>query len=85
MVMVNKKDVKKALSPPPSKKKPKLSQAEIKEQITGIKENTGPRNKQSRIQAEISGDLDNAISKDEVRPSDKGPRSKKKVSGKSRP
>jgi hypothetical protein len=71
MVMVNKKDVKKALTPP-QKKKPKLSQAEIKEQITGVKQNTGPRNKQSRIQAEISGDLDNAISADEVSPKIKG-------------
>jgi hypothetical protein len=84
MVMVDKKSIKKALSPPPSKKKPKLSQAEIKEQITGIKENTGPRNKQSRIQAEISGDLDNAISADEVRPSEKGPK-RKKTTSKSRP
>jgi hypothetical protein len=55
----------------------KLSTEEAREQITGVKQNTGPRNKQSRIQAEISGDLDNAISADEVRPSDKGPKKKK--------
>jgi hypothetical protein len=78
MVMATKKS-------PPEKKKKQLSQAEIKEQITGIKENTGPRNKQARIQAEISGDIDNAISADEVRPSDKGPKRKKTTTSKSRP
>ena len=45
----------------------KLSQEQIKEKITGIKE-PGRRNKQENIQAEISGDVDNAISADEVRP-----------------
>lgn len=43
----------------------KLSQEQIKEKITGIKE-SGRRNKQENIQAEISGDVDNAISADEV-------------------
>ena len=58
----------------PSKK---LSASEVKEQITGI-EQPGRRNKQERIQAEISGDLDNAISADEVRPSEKGRPSRKR-------
>ena len=55
----------------------KLSEAKIKEQITGI-EQPKQRNRQERIQAEISGELDNAISADEVRPSEKGPLSKKR-------
>jgi hypothetical protein len=60
-----------------SKDNNKLSTEEAREQITGVKQNTGPRNKQSRIQAEISGDIDNAISADEVRPDEKGPKRKK--------
>lgn len=70
--MTKKSNIKKQLSPPKSGDKSpskKLSAAEIKEQITGI-EQPGRRNKQERIQAEISGDIDNAISADEVRPSD---------------
>jgi hypothetical protein len=51
--------VKKALTPQASKKKkPELSPEEIKEQITGIKQEPGRRNKQEKIQAEISGDSD---------------------------
>ena len=56
----------------------KKSQSEIKEEITGIKQDPGIRNKQERIQAEISGDIDNAISADEVRPTSDSSRPSRK-------
>ena len=80
--MTKKSSIKKQLSPPKSSKGDKspskrLSASEVKEQITGI-EQPGRRNKQERIQAEISGDIDNAISADEVRPTSDSSRPLKK-------
>ena len=46
--------------------------------ITGIKQDPGIRNKQDRIQAEISGDIDNAISADEKKPNDSSRPSRKR-------
>ena len=56
----------------------KKSEKEIKEEITGIKQDPGIRNKQDRIQAEISGDIDNAISADEKKPNDSSRPSRKR-------